>query len=197
MHSSAGSPGPGSAAKREAEKRLLQERGWCAVYEAGGPLDDAAAEEHRRGIARNFAAVHRAAKALGGVPEMLSAGLWPVWSRVVSARCMLSCLSLVAPPTVGDSTDHGPDEKAVILYCAFLCSRLLECSKEERSAHLIQRAWRERRARAVGELALLCKLCLPQLCEGRARPDARRRGRRCRRSRPCQSATLGGRCARH
>jgi hypothetical protein len=90
---------------------------------AGGELDDAAAETHRKGVARNFAAVHRAAKTLGGVPEMLSAG---------------------------DCSEHGPDEKAVILYCAFLCSRLLECSREERSAHIIQRAWRQHKTNAVG-----------------------------------------------
>lgn len=67
--------------------------------------------------------VHRAAKALGGVPEMLSSK---------------------------DFAEHGPDERAVILYVAFLCSRLLECSKDDRAAHIIQRAWRLSKAKTAG-----------------------------------------------
>lgn len=76
-----------------------------------------------RGVAGNFRAVHRAAKALGGVPEMLSAK---------------------------DFAEHGPDERAVILYVAFLCSRLLECSKDDRAAHIIQTAWRQTKAKSAG-----------------------------------------------
>jgi hypothetical protein len=84
---------------------------------------DAAAERHRDGVARNFAAVHRAARALGGVPEMLSPGDW---------------------------AEHGPDERAVMLYTGFLCSRLLDCSREDRAAHVLQSAWRAARARSAG-----------------------------------------------
>jgi abnormal spindle-like microcephaly-associated protein len=98
--------------------------GWCAVYEAGGCIKDAAAEAHKKGVHANFAAVHAAARALGGVPEMLSPS---------------------------DFIAHGPDERAVILYAAFLCSRLLEVSKEERAAHVIQSAWRLGKAKAAGE----------------------------------------------
>lgn len=73
--------------------------------------------------AGNFRVVHRAAKALGGVPEMLSSK---------------------------DFAEHGPDERAVILYVAFLCGRLLECSKDDRAAHILQRAWRQSRANTAG-----------------------------------------------
>lgn len=76
-----------------------------------------------RGVAANFRAVHRAAKALGGVPEMLSAK---------------------------DFAEHGPDERAVILYVAFLCTRLLECSKDDRAAHIIQTAWRQAKSKSAG-----------------------------------------------
>jgi hypothetical protein len=78
-----------------------------------------------RGVAGNFRAVHRAAKALGGVPEMLSAK---------------------------DFAEHGPDERAVILYVAFLCTRLLECSKDDRAAHIIQTAWRQAKSKSAGEV---------------------------------------------
>jgi hypothetical protein len=80
--------------------------------------------EDSKGIAANFKLVHRAAKALGSVPEMLS-------SR--------------------DFSEHGPDERAVILYVAFLCSRLLECSRDDRAAHIIQRAWRQYLGKTAGK----------------------------------------------
>ncbi|KAF8065931.1 Aspm [Scenedesmus sp. PABB004] len=64
-----------------------------------------------------------AAAALGGVPEMLSARDW---------------------------TAHGPDERAVILYAAFLGARLLECSRDDRAAHIIQSAWRGARTKTAG-----------------------------------------------
>jgi hypothetical protein len=37
-------------------------------------------------------------------------------------------------------------------YVAFLCSRLLEVSKEERAAHVIQRAWQQHKAKTAGAL---------------------------------------------
>lgn len=63
---------------------------------------------------RNFDLLHSATRALGSVPEMLS------WA---------------------DFSHHGLDEKAVVLYVAFLSSRLLEVSQEERAVHTIQKAW--------------------------------------------------------
>ncbi|WIA17340.1 hypothetical protein OEZ85_014203 [Tetradesmus obliquus] len=97
---------------------------WYAEFDASSfaAAEDPAAEDNR-GIAGNFRVVHRAAKALGGVPEMLSSK---------------------------DFAEHGPDERAVILYVAFLCGRLLECSKDDRAAHIIQRAWRQSRANTAG-----------------------------------------------
>jgi hypothetical protein len=100
--------------------------GWCALFDAGGCVRDGSAERHRAGVARNFAAAHRAARSLGAVPQMLSAGDW---------------------------AEHGPDERAVLLYVAFLCARLLETSREDRAAHVLQSAWREARARRAGEAA--------------------------------------------
>jgi hypothetical protein len=93
------------------------------MFDATGCIEDDAGEQHRRGVARNFAMVHRAARSLGGVPEMLSAG---------------------------DFLEHGLDERAVILYVSFLCSRLLEVSREERAAHTIQEAWRNHKANSIG-----------------------------------------------
>ncbi|GBF95503.1 hypothetical protein Rsub_07853 [Raphidocelis subcapitata] len=106
-----------------AADELHRPGGWCAMFDAGGCVRDAAAERHRAGVAANFAAVHRAARSLGGVPEMLSPSDW---------------------------AEHGPDERAVMLYSAFLCNRLLECSREDRAAHIIQRAWRDACARKSG-----------------------------------------------
>lgn len=100
--------------------------GWCAAFDASGCVRGGAADRHRAGVARNFAAAHRAARSLGAVPEMLSAGDW---------------------------AEHGPDERAVMLYTAFLCGRLLETSREDRAAHVIQTAWRDARARRAGERA--------------------------------------------
>lgn len=103
---------------------VIRPGGWSAVFEPGGSSDNTKADTHKHGVARNFAAFHRAAKSLGGVPAMLSST---------------------------DIAEHGPDERAVILYVAFLCSRLLEISKEDRAAHIIQRSWRARCASTVGE----------------------------------------------
>jgi len=106
--------------------------GWAMEFDlagCGAPETEDEALLTSRGVAGNFRAVHRAAKALGAVPEMLSSK---------------------------DFAEHGPDERAVILYVAFLCSRLLECSKDDRAAHIIQTAWRQTKAKSAGEL-----LCYP------------------------------------
>jgi len=101
----------------------LRPGGWCALFDAGGCVRDPATDRHREGVTRNFAAVHRATRSLGAVPEMLSPGDW---------------------------AEHGPDERAVMLYTGFLCSRLLNCSREDRAAHVIQSAWREARGQRSG-----------------------------------------------
>lgn len=103
-------------------------RSWRGDFDASDFMEDPAVEDSR-GIAGNYKTVHRAAKALGAVPEMLS-------SR--------------------DHAEHGPDERAVILYVAFLCSRLLDCSKDDRAAHIIQRAWRQYKSKAAGVLSAVC-----------------------------------------
>lgn len=100
--------------------------GWAAEWDVSGFGGEEAALEETRGVSANFRAVHRAARALGGVPEMLSAR---------------------------DHAEHGPDERAVILYAAFLCSRLLECCKDDRAAHIIQQAWRRHVAGSAGAVA--------------------------------------------
>lgn len=73
---------------------------------------------------QNFGLLTAAIGRLGGVPLLLSAD---------------DCLD-----------ERGPDEKAVVLFAAYLSVRLLEVSEEERAAHAIQRAWREREARKPG-----------------------------------------------
>lgn len=88
--------GPSAAASAEEdEAEMLRLHGWCGMYEAGDAGDDAAAEARLRGVARNFAAVHRAAKTLGGVPEMLSAA---------------------------DCSEHGPDEKVRVSGRGLACA---------------------------------------------------------------------------
>jgi hypothetical protein len=56
-----------------------------------------------------------------------------------------------------DFAEHGPDERAVILYVAFLCSRLLECSKDDRAAHIIQTTWRQAKAKTAGGCKCGCR----------------------------------------
>ncbi|XP_062987619.1 abnormal spindle-like microcephaly-associated protein homolog [Elgaria multicarinata webbii] len=47
-----------------------------------------------------------------------------------------------------DMSNTIPDEKVVLIYVSFLCSRLLDLSKEIRAARLIQSAWRNYRLKA-------------------------------------------------
>jgi hypothetical protein len=139
---SAGPP-PAPEAEPLGGSEALAPGGWCAAFDAAGCVRDAAADAHRAGVAANFSAVHRAARTLGGVPEMLSPSDW---------------------------AEHGPDERAVMLYLGFLCARLLDCSKEERAAHAIQSAWRESRARRAGEAPRLERGGRP--AAGQPRPAA-------------------------
>ncbi len=78
----------------------------------------------REGVERNFALVAGAAAALGNVPELLSA------------------VQLAT---------QGPDERATLLYAAFLCRALQEASADDRAATTLQRAWRAHRARQPGD----------------------------------------------
>lgn len=73
---------------------------------------------------RNFDLLGEATSRLGGIPPLLSPE--DCWN------------------------ERGPDPKAVILFLAYLCPRLLEVSKEERAAHTIQILWRRRQARKPG-----------------------------------------------
>jgi hypothetical protein len=122
-----------AAAAGSSSNMLWTKGGFAMEFDlsgCGAPEAEDEAQVTSRGVAGNFRAVHRAAKALGGVPEMLSAK---------------------------DFAEHGPDERAVILYVAFLCGRLLECSKDDRAAHIIQTAWRQGKAKTAGErLKLVC-----------------------------------------
>jgi hypothetical protein len=89
-----------------------------------GARAHACAPARREGVRRNFRLVAAAARELGDVPQVLGAD---------------------------DFAEHGPDEKAVLLYVAFLCSRLLEAGKEERAARAVQALWRARQTRAPGD----------------------------------------------
>ncbi|XP_062987736.1 abnormal spindle-like microcephaly-associated protein homolog [Elgaria multicarinata webbii] len=70
---------------------------------------------------RNFQLINAAVSDLGGVPAMIHHS---------------------------DMSNTIPDEKVVIIYVSFLCSRLLDLSKEIRAARLIQSAWRNYRLKA-------------------------------------------------
>ena len=73
--------------------------------------------------------VHEVAAALGDVPQLLSA------ARLAT---------------------QGPDERATLLYAAFLCRALLEASADDRAAATLQRAWRARRVRQPGDQFTSC-----------------------------------------
>ncbi|KAJ7332386.1 hypothetical protein JRQ81_014566 [Phrynocephalus forsythii] len=67
---------------------------------------------------RNFQLINAAVSNLGGIPSMIHHS---------------------------DMSNTIPDEKVVITYLSYLCSRLLELSKEIRAAQLIQFTWRAHR----------------------------------------------------
>ncbi|KAF5841191.1 hypothetical protein DUNSADRAFT_14022 [Dunaliella salina] len=57
----------------EADIETLRSKGWCAVYEAGGCIDDQGQlKAYREGIRHNFSLLHECAGRLGRVPQMLS-----------------------------------------------------------------------------------------------------------------------------
>ena len=73
-------------------------------------------EEEAERVKKNFAIMHETMSRLGGLPKMLSCS---------------------------DFGSHGPDEIAVVSFLAFLASRLMQLSREDRSAIVIQRKWKE------------------------------------------------------
>uniref|UniRef100_A0A8C5SV63 Assembly factor for spindle microtubules n=1 Tax=Laticauda laticaudata TaxID=8630 RepID=A0A8C5SV63_LATLA len=73
---------------------------------------------------RNFQLINAAVSDLGGVPAMIQHS---------------------------DMSNTIPDEKVVIIYVSFLCSRLINLSKEIRAAQLIQSAWRKYRLKKLIE----------------------------------------------
>ena len=87
-------------------------------------LDEAARQVHITGVKSNLQLAQAAAQALGDVPPILS-----------------------APGFL----EHGPDEKAVVVFLSFLCARVLEVSKEDRAAQVIQHFFRQRKSRHPGQ----------------------------------------------
>ncbi|XP_074859397.1 abnormal spindle-like microcephaly-associated protein [Carettochelys insculpta] len=69
----------------------------------------------------NFQLINTAVSDLGGIPAMIHHS---------------------------DMSNTIPDEKVVITYLSFLCSRLLDLRKETRAARLIQSAWRKYKLKA-------------------------------------------------
>ena len=96
------------------------------------------------GVRRNFERVAAVAATLGAVPQLVSAA---------------------------DLADQGPDEKAMLLYTAFMCSRLMEVSQEDRAAAMLQGAWRTHRLRAPGAPLPLISLVLAVRIERPVRID--------------------------
>ncbi|DBB17480.1 TPA: hypothetical protein ACH3X3_014500 [Trebouxia sp. C0006] len=87
-------------------------------------LDEAARQVHIAGVKSNLQLAQAAAQALGDVPPILS-----------------------APGFL----EHGPDEKAVVVFLSFLCARVLEVSKEDRAAQVIQHFFRQRKSHQPGQ----------------------------------------------
>jgi abnormal spindle-like microcephaly-associated protein len=96
-------------------------------------LDEAARQVHIAGVKSNLQLAQAAAHALGDVPPILS-----------------------APGFL----EHGPDEKAVVVFLSFLCARMLEVSKEDRAAQVIQHFFRQRKSHQPGQGRLM--LCRDQ-----------------------------------
>ena len=86
-------------------------------------MDDAARAAHMAGVTSNLHLAQAAAQALGDIPPILAAP---------------------------NFLERGPDESAVIIFVSFLCARVLEVSKEDRAAHVIQHWYRQRRAQRPG-----------------------------------------------
>ena len=91
-------------------------------------LDEAARQTHIAGVKSNLHLAQAAALALGDVPPILS-----------------------APGFL----EHGPDEKATVIFLSFLCARVLEVSKEDRAAQVIQHFFRQRKSHKPGQGRLM------------------------------------------
>ena len=76
------------------------------------------------GINKNLRLAHTASQTLGDIPPVLA-----------------------APGFL----EHGPDERAVIIFVAFLCARVLEVSKEDRAAQVIQHFYRHKKSWQPGD----------------------------------------------
>lgn len=88
----------------------------------GPALKGPALAAHKAGIKANLDLAQAAAAALGDIPLFLSPAF----------------------------LEHGPDERAVVLFVSYLCCRLLEVSKEDRAAQTMQSQFRKRKARQPG-----------------------------------------------
>ena len=99
--------------------KLLNLKRVCEV-DGDSMLDNRSkSEKEISQVKTNFAVMHECVNQLGGLPKMLS---------------------------YSDFDSHGPDENSVISFLAFLAFRLMQLSKEERSAILIQRRWKKTNA---------------------------------------------------
>lgn len=86
-------------------------------------MDEGGRAAHIAGVRTNLQLAQAAAQALGDIPPILSAP---------------------------NFLERGPDEKAVIIFVAFLCARVLEASKEDRAAQVIQHCYRQKKAQQPG-----------------------------------------------
>uniref|UniRef100_A0A8C0EPZ7 Calponin-homology (CH) domain-containing protein n=1 Tax=Bubo bubo TaxID=30461 RepID=A0A8C0EPZ7_BUBBB len=82
---------------------------------------------------RNFQLINAAVSDLGGIPTMIHHS---------------------------DMSNTIPDEKVVITYLSFLCSRLLDLRQETRAAQLIQSAWRNYRLKRELKLSQVLSACI-------------------------------------
>ena len=81
----------------------------------------------RAGVGANVTLVLATAARLGGIPPLLQP------KDFTAARSV--------------------DDRAMVMFLAYLCSRLLEVSAEERAAHVLQSMWRSRCQRLPGAAA--------------------------------------------
>lgn len=144
---------------------------WQAQHQEQEATDPAAAARYHAGVRRNFDLVHSVAEALGGIPAMVSgegdgehgggSPRWAVGLWQFNHSCLLesskfpyaaTCPLLLPLPLCAAAhiQELGPDEKAVVLFAAFLCQRLMEVSREERAAMVMQRLWRRRELHKPG-----------------------------------------------
>jgi len=88
------------------------------------PLHSEGLKVALRGERKNLEIARKAASHLGGVPDLLE--------QLIMDCNSCSCL---------------PEERTVIMFLAYLCSRLMESRNEFRAVSTIQRAWRNKKER--------------------------------------------------